>query len=561
MESLLSHLTPVKKIFTWLNQKLIQPHPSITDVALRQKSLLLSIFLLTFIIVFASLDLQYFLTVPGYQPPWQGYMFLVGSYTLNRFGKYPLASALTISMFPIVVFSNVWEGSSANPIASLYYLTLSLILGSILLGKRLIIALTVVNSVGILLSPRFAPDFFPNPAVLLGPLSTLLIGSVLIIASMFHRDQIEKIRQKELSQSEEHLRLAFESANMGSWDWDMQTNEVFRSPSVEALFGLAPGELEGTFDAYMDRVHEDDRDLVQENIMKIVDEIETEFAVTHRIRLPDQSIRWIESKGRAYYDKKGKPHHMYGIVVDVTPHKHFENEREKLIAELEAKNNELTQFTYTVSHDLKSPLVTITGYLSYIEQDAASGNLLRLKEDTQRIHEAVKKMRALLSELLELSRIGRVISAPEDITFEDLIKDASEIVRGRLEQGQIALQTQPNLLGVYGDRQRLIEALQNLIDNAAKYMGTQPNPLIEIGKAGEENNKSIFFVKDNGIGIAPEYHERIFGLFDKLDAHSEGTGVGLALVKRIIEFHGGRIWVESELGKGATFYFTLPRHE
>ena len=112
---------------------------------------------------------------------------------------------------------------------------------------------------------------------------------------------------------------------------------------------------------------------------------------------------------------------------------------------------------------------------------------------------------------------------------------------------------------VFGDRVRLLQVVQNLVDNAAKFMGDQPNPYIEIGQRGDEDGKPIFYVKDNGIGIAPEYHERVFGLFNKLDAQTEGTGVGLALVKRIIEIHGGRIWVESEVGKGSTFFFTLLR--
>ncbi len=257
---------------------------------------------------------------------------------------------------------------------------------------------------------------------------------------------------------------------------------------------------------------------------------------------------------------------VIAMVRDITLRKWAETEREDLInkleiqkAELEDKNAELTQFAYTVSHDLKSPLVTINGYLGYIEQDAMSGNIERLKKDTQRIQEAVNKMHALLTELLELSRIGRMMNQPEDAPFNDLVKEAMDIVHGQLESRRITVLTQPNLPAVRGDRQRMIEVLQNLIDNASKYMGDQIDPLIEIGQQGVEDGKPIFFVKDNGIGIAPEYHERIFGLFNKLDAKSEGTGVGLALVKRIIEFHGGRIWVKSEAGLGSTFYFTMPR--
>jgi two-component system, LuxR family, sensor kinase FixL len=115
------------------------------------------------------------------------------------------------------------------------------------------------------------------------------------------------------------------------------------------------------------------------------------------------------------------------------------------------------------------------------------------------------------------------------------------------------------LPGVTGDRQRLFEVFQNLADNAAKFMGSQPEPQIEIGQAGAAFNGFVtLYVRDNGIGIAPQFHERIFGLFNRLDPGVEGTGVGLALVKRIVEFHGGQIWIESELGQGATFFFTLP---
>lgn len=268
-------------------------------------------------------------------------------------------------------------------------------------------------------------------------------------------------------------------------------------------------------------------------------------------------------RGRAFSAAAGVLVAMGGVSLIAQRHRD-EIERERLQAiseanrELTIKNAELERFTYTVSHDLKSPLVTINGFLGLLEQDYATGNMDRLKRDTQRIHEAALKMHRLLDELLELSRVGRMMNPAQIVMFDDVAREALSLAQGRLEERGVAVQIQPNLPKVYGDRERLIEILQNLLDNAAKYMGDQPQPKIEIGQRGEEDGKPIFFVKDNGMGIAPEYHERIFGLFNKLDARSEGTGVGLALVKRIVEFHGGRIWVESELGKGATFYFALP---
>lgn len=232
--------------------------------------------------------------------------------------------------------------------------------------------------------------------------------------------------------------------------------------------------------------------------------------------------------------------------------------RKNLITELENKNAELERFTYTVSHDLKSPLFTIRGFLGYLEQDALSGNVERLRGDIQRITDATDKMQRLLNELLELSRIGRLNNEHTDFGFEELAREAAELVHGRIMERNITLAIETGLPVVRGDRVRLAEVMQNLIDNAAKFMGTQQDPRIEIGQAGEEDNKPIFYVRDNGIGIAPEHFDRVFGLFNKLDPRSDGTGIGLALVKRIIEVHGGRIWVESEPGKGSTFFFTLP---
>ncbi len=230
---------------------------------------------------------------------------------------------------------------------------------------------------------------------------------------------------------------------------------------------------------------------------------------------------------------------------------------EDLLNELKSKNEELQNFTYTVSHDLKAPLVTISGFLGYLAQDAKKGDTARVDKDILRITDAVTKMQRLLNELLELSRIGRIMNPPVVVPLKEIVDEALSVVEGRLEEKQVQVRVEADLPSVYGDRARLVQVIQNLVDNAAKFMGAQENPLVEIG-VDRSNSECVFFVRDNGSGIEPEQHERVFGLFNKLDANTEGTGIGLALVKRIVEVHGGKIWIESDgLGKGTTFRFTL----
>jgi PAS domain S-box-containing protein len=246
------------------------------------------------------------------------------------------------------------------------------------------------------------------------------------------------------------------------------------------------------------------------------------------------------------------------MVRDISQRRWVETDRENLIQELEDKNAELERFTYTVSHDLKSPLITIKGFLGFLEDDAATGNMERFRSDIKRISDATEKMQSLLNELLELSRVGRVINILEFISFKDISAEAVDLVYGRLQNEKVAVKIQQDMPNVYGDRKRLVEVVQNIVDNAAKFMGPQPNPCVEIGQEGQLDGKPIFFIKDNGVGIEHEHLDRIFGLFNKLDANSEGTGIGLTIVKRIIEVHNGKIWVTSEIGRGSTFFFTLP---
>ena len=228
--------------------------------------------------------------------------------------------------------------------------------------------------------------------------------------------------------------------------------------------------------------------------------------------------------------------------------------------ELESKNAELERYTYTVSHDLKSPLVTIKGFLGLLEADMAKGDAERIKKDVGHIHNAADKMNQLLDELLELSRVGEVIGIRKKVSLNDLINEVLKLDGGRIKKLGIEVKIAPDLPVMYVDRLRLVEVLQNFIDNAVKHMGRQSEPCIEIG-ARQVNGEDVYYVRDNGIGIEPRYHENVFGLFNKLDKTSDGTGVGLAIVRRIIEVHGGRVWVESKgKEKGSTFCFTIAKN-
>jgi PAS domain S-box-containing protein len=376
------------------------------------------------------------------------------------------------------------------------------------------------------------------------------------------RDITERKRAEEaLQESEERYRtvarlsseFAYSCIHAGDdgYEVDWITNAFF------TLTGYSDAELHEQR-LWLFVSHPDDREMAT----KPLRELRAGEADTREFRIVTKGGRVLHIISHMECQVDPKAHgglRLIGAVQDITERKRAEEAVRRKAKELQEKNDELASFTYAVSHDLKSPLVTIRTFQGHLEQDLRSQDAARIEMDLGYIRNAADKMSRLLDELLRLSRVGRIMNPSEEAPLQAIVKEALDLVAGRITGRGVRVDLTEEPVVLTGDRTRLVEVFQNLVDNAAKFMGDEPAPRVEIGveQAGDE---LVLFVRDNGIGIDPRLQPMLFGLFHKLDPGSEGTGIGLALVRRIVEVHGGRIWVESEgPGKGTTFRFTLAK--
>lgn len=364
-----------------------------------------------------------------------------------------------------------------------------------------------------------------------------------------------KLATEVLEETQKRQQMINRAAQVGVWYWDKAKNGLFWDDIMLNIYGIDRHEFKGTVEDWTSRVHPDDveeADLSLKNSVLQNDDQDVQF----RIVLPDGTIRYIKSIAVPRRNENGDLFQIIGINWDVTKEREAEEIRLQT-KNLQQKNKELEQFAYVASHDLQEPLSTIKSFIRFLRKDIDQGKLDRLPVYMNYIEEVSQRMSILVKDLLDYSRIGKS-SVLEKIDLNELVKeilvDYSFLISHTNAKFQI--EDLPTI-NSYGIELRIL--FQNLISNALKFRHPDKEPVISI-KTSIVKEEWLFSVTDNGIGIAAENHELVFVLFKRLHPRRkyEGTGIGLAHCQKIIDLLGGRLWLESELNKGSTFYFTIP---
>jgi PAS domain S-box-containing protein len=365
--------------------------------------------------------------------------------------------------------------------------------------------------------------------------------------------------RREVQQATFDRDLALRAAQMGTWRWDAQTNQAVWSNLQEQLFGLSPGTYDGTEEMFLSLVHPEDRPKVQQAVSEELQK-HAGYRMTYRVVWPDGQVRWLSAHGHAIADDGGVSG-LAGVTWDITEHKQAEDTLVHQAEELARSNADLQQFAYITSHDLQEPIRTIVSY----GQLLARRYKAKLDPDADKflsyIVESGQRMADLVRDLLSFSRASNVQDIPlAAVPLEQALKWAVMNLQESIAATDAKVSHDP-LPTVVGNAVQLVQLFQNLLSNAIKYRGDR-RPEIHVTAAEADETCWRVSVRDNGIGINPIYRDRIFELFKRLHGREiPGTGVGLAICKKIVENHSGRIWVEPAEGGGSTFVFTIARGE
>jgi PAS domain S-box-containing protein len=382
-------------------------------------------------------------------------------------------------------------------------------------------------------------------------------GRIIRSVGMVHDITSRKRAEMDQRESKDKLSIALEHGNIGIWEWNLDTDEMILDARTEKMFCLEPETFKGTYNDFENLINEEDLTHFKKAINNALNE-DMPFETIFRIKGKNEENKYINAKAMVQKDSSGGLAKMTGVCFDITCIKRgMEQVLFDLNEELLRSNKELEHFAYVASHDLQEPLRMISIFTQLLSIKYKN----KLDQDAQEyikfaVNGAVN-MQNQINDLLALSRIqtkGREFSI---VDLNTVLERAISALIPYIEEKKARITTN-KLDSVIADEMQMVQLLQNLIGNALKY--SKENPRIHISSK-EVGDYYLISVKDNGIGVEPEYSDRIFQIFQRLHSEDEyeGSGIGLAICKRIVERHKGKIWVESEPGNGSTFYFTIPK--
>jgi PAS domain S-box-containing protein len=393
------------------------------------------------------------------------------------------------------------------------------------------------------------------------------IGMIFII-----RDITERKRAEETQMENERIfKESQEVAHLGSYVWNISTGFWKSSKIMDEIFGIDDNYVR-SFDGWLDLIHPDWRETMESYVKNEVIGKNQRFDKEYKIiRKENGQELWVYGVGRLESDINNKPSKLIGTISDITYRKKTEDEIQRLTEELEhrvilrtrqleAANKELEAFSYSVSHDLRAPVRHILGFSEILKNECSDQLSDEAKHYLDTISGSAKKMGVLIDDLLRFSRTGRSEITKSSFKMNQVVEDALMQIKHTIEGRQVDLQIS-NLPDVSGDYNLLRQVWVNLFNNAIKYTSTRDISTINVGYK-DEPNEVVFFIYDNGVGFDMRFAHKLFGVFQRLHSSTQfdGTGIGLANVRRIISRHGGRTWADAEVDKGATFFFSLPKN-
>lgn len=345
--------------------------------------------------------------------------------------------------------------------------------------------------------------------------------------------------------------LALEAAGAGMWTWDVAANKIYWSEKLEALYGFKPRTFDGTYETYMASVYPPHRESLAAIVQKAISDGQP-YVTEHRANTPDGREVWLQGRGQAFYGSDGQLVRMAGITIDITERKR----KDELIAR---KSLELDRFAAIAAHDLMAPLNSITQFSELLASQYSG----KLGDDANQyidfIVSAGDRMRNLIDSLLSYARAGAIQSENfTEVSLNTVLTNVQKNLFAQVAQTNANIESD-DLPTVVGNEIKLTQLFQNLISNAIKYSRVGVKPEVRV-KFKDAENSLVFVIEDNGEGIDQKHLPRIFDFFSRVGSREiDGSGIGLAICKKIVEVHGGNIWAESELGQGSKFHFTLSK--